>query len=103
MMASVVRVPAERVGGKWRGRDGSCLTLAKAGPSASLRDIYRASADVRGLAGSPGTVTLDPARDELVLIELADAEFNRVLGRAAALEDLAQRTVSRTVAEVDVI
>ena len=68
-------------------------------PAGALRDIYRATFDIRGLASSPGTMGWDPQLGSLFIQEYDDDEFTRQLRRAQALEDLAERLAVRTVSD----
>jgi hypothetical protein len=66
-------------------------------PAAAMRDIHRAAFDIRGLAGSPGTVTWDPQLGSVAFHELGELEFTRQLRRVQALEDIAEGLPVRTV------
>ncbi|MGX1612373.1 DUF4365 domain-containing protein [Micromonospora chalcea] len=65
-------------------------------PADAMRDIHRATFDIRTLAGSPGTAGWDQERGSLILWELSGIEFTRQLRRAQAVEDLAQDLTVRT-------
>ncbi|MEU5934543.1 DUF4365 domain-containing protein [Micromonospora sp. NPDC047187] len=69
-------------------------------PADAMRDIHRASFDIRTLAGSPGTAGWDQERGSLILWELSGDEFTRQLRRAQAVEDLAQDLSIRTSNEL---
>jgi PIN domain associated with the TPR-GreAB-C-PIN system len=69
-------------------------------PSASLRDVYRAVFEVRGLAGSPGTAGWDTEMGSLVFYELAEDEFTRRLRRSIELEERAQTLSIRSVEDL---
>lgn len=66
-------------------------------PAAALQDVHRAAYDVRGLAGSPGTVGWDASRRSIVFWELGEEEYVRQLRRAQAVEDLAETLSVRAV------
>jgi uncharacterized protein DUF4365 len=66
-------------------------------PAASLHDIHRASADVRALAGSPGSIGYDPASDSLTTTLLTDEEFARRWQRTRALSQAANSVISHTL------
>ncbi|GLI02931.1 DUF4365 domain-containing protein [Phytohabitans aurantiacus] len=70
-------------------------------PAQAMRDIHRATFDIRTLASSPGTTGWDQNRGSLIFWELSEAEFTRQLRRAQAMEDLAQDFTVRTTNNLD--
>ncbi|TDK23504.1 DUF4365 domain-containing protein [Arthrobacter crusticola] len=70
--------------------------------AATMGDVHRGVSEIRGRAGSPGTLTWDPDQSALVFRDLPEAEFVRQLRRAEALEGFAQKLHVRVVTEVSV-
>ncbi len=66
-------------------------------PAEAMRDIYRASHEIRALAGSPGSTSWNRHLDGMVFYPLSEDEYGRQLRRAQALEDLARRVTVRTL------
>lgn len=65
--------------------------------SATLRDIHRAGADIRGAAGSPGGMGYDHAGMTPVMTTLPASEYLRRLQRFSTLEALATTLSVRSV------
>ncbi len=72
-------------------------------PAAALRDIHRAGADIRGAAGSPGSIRLDHEAGIPILTPLHPDEFVRQLRRSADLVKLAASLPSRPVTGCDAL
>ena len=72
-------------------------------PVTSMLDVHRAAFDIRGLAGSPGSVRWDATRSSIVFDALTGDEYTRQLRRAQALEDFAQTLPARVVDEVNLL
>lgn len=68
-------------------------------PPAAIHGLHRASFDVRGLAGSPGTMRWDDKRGGIVLTELDTAQYTRLYIRSEKVQDYAERLQVRTVTE----
>ncbi|MBM2620494.1 DUF4365 domain-containing protein [Actinoplanes sp. LDG1-06] len=68
--------------------------------SGTLRDIHRAALDIRGFAGSPGTLGWDSARNAATFWSLDDSEYLRQLRRVQAVEDFSERVSSRVVSHL---
>lgn len=66
-------------------------------PPAVLSDIYRARADIRGAASSPGSIRLDFETGQPVMTTLAPNEYLRQLQRVEALHRLASNLPVRPV------
>lgn len=71
--------------------------------AATMGDVHRAVSDIRGRAGSPGTLTWDRDQSALILRDLPKEEFVRQLRRAEAMQGLAQKLPVRVVTEVTVL
>lgn len=66
-------------------------------PPSEMLDLHRLSDDVRGLAGSPGTLRWDEVRGQVIMSDLSDEEFMRLLRRAEAVANYVDRLVVRTI------
>jgi hypothetical protein len=60
-------------------------------PTAAMLDLHRASFDIRGLAGSPGSLHWDPEREGITVSELDETEFRRLLARADQIDSYTER------------
>ncbi len=60
-------------------------------PPAAMHGLHRASFDVRGLAGSPGTMRWDDKRGGIALTELDTEEYTRLYARSEKVQDYAER------------
>ena len=65
-------------------------------PPAAMLDLHRLSDDVRGMAGSPGSMHWDEDHGQVILSDLSDDEFMRLLKRAEAVERYVDRLAVRT-------
>lgn len=66
-------------------------------PASSMRDVHHASAHIRQLANSPGTLGWDRRTNSPYLAPLLDEEFVRIHDRAAKLEHFAEGLPGRVV------
>lgn len=66
-------------------------------PPAAMLGLHRASFDVRGLAGSPGSLRWDPEQEGIVMTELSAQEFRRLHHRVEQVQNYADRLQVRTV------
>lgn len=60
-------------------------------PPAAMHGFHRASFDVRGLAGSPGTFRWDEELERVVVSDLSEDEYVRLYRRTEKVEDYAER------------
>lgn len=96
--STVVSLAGLRHAGELTGRFGSLVTAP-----AAMFGLHRAAFDVRGLAGSPGSIRWDSIRAELVATELSADEFRRMHRRSELVQQYADRIEVREVAERTVL
>jgi tetratricopeptide (TPR) repeat protein len=65
-------------------------------PPAAMLDLHRLSDDVRGMAGSPGSLRWDEDLAQVVMIDLSDEEFMRLLDRAESVQRYVDRLAVRS-------
>jgi hypothetical protein len=63
---------------------------------ATMLDLHRFSDDVRAMAGSPGSIHWDEDLDRVVVTELTDDEFMRLLKRSESVQGYLDRLAVRT-------
>lgn len=68
-------------------------------PPAAMLGLHRSAFDVRGLAGSPGSMRWDPERDGVTITELGDEEFRRIYERSVLVQSFTDRVQVRAVAD----
>lgn len=68
-------------------------------PPAAMLGLHRSVFDVRGLAGSPGTMRWDPTRDGITITELSDEEFKRLYDRSDRVQRYTDRVQVRAVTD----
>ena len=61
-----------------------------------MLDLHRFSDDVRAMAGSPGSIRWDEDLDRVVVTELTDDEFMRLLKRSESVQGYLDRLAVRT-------
>ena len=70
--------------------------LAMRAAPATMLDLHRFCDDVRGMAGSPGSMRWDEALGRVVISELTDDEFMRLLRRSETVNDYIDRLSVRS-------
>ncbi|UFN44549.1 DUF4365 domain-containing protein [Nocardioides okcheonensis] len=70
--------------------------LAIRSAPATMLDLHRFRDDVRGMAGSPGSMHWDETRGRVVITELTDDEFMRLLRRSEAVSEYIDRLSVRS-------
>lgn len=66
-------------------------------PPAAMLGLHRAAFDIRGLAGSPGSIRWDPERDGIAMTELGEQEFMRLFERSERVQGYTDRVQVRAV------
>jgi len=73
--------------------------LSLATPPAAMLGLHRAAFDVRGLAGSPGSIRWDTERDGIAVTELSNGEFKRLYDRSERIQTYTDRLHVRAVTD----
>jgi tetratricopeptide (TPR) repeat protein len=73
--------------------------LSMVTPPAAMLGLHRSAFDIRGLAGSPGSIRWDPERDGIAMTELSDEEFKRLYDRSERVQSYTDRVQVRAVTE----
>lgn len=68
-------------------------------PPAAMLGLHRSAFDVRGLAGSPGSVRWDSERGGIAMSELSNEEFKRIYRRSERLQSYTDRLQVRAVTD----
>lgn len=68
-------------------------------PPAAMLGLHRSAFDVRGLAGSPGSMRWDTERDGIAITELSDEEFKRLYDRSERVQNYTDRVQVRAVTD----
>lgn len=68
-------------------------------PPAAMLGLHRSAFDIRGLAGSPGSVRWDPERAGITVTELSDQEFKRLYDRSERVQSFTDRVQVRAVTD----
>jgi len=92
--AAVVTLAGLRDPSRLTGRYSAVVT-----PPAAMLGLHRAAFDIRGLAGSPGSIRWDSERDGIVINELSAEEFKRLYERSERVQEYADRIQVRSVTE----
>jgi predicted nucleic acid-binding protein len=72
-------------------------------PPAAMLGLHRSAFDIRGLAGSPGSMRWDPERDGIATTELSDEEFRRLYDRSERVQSYTDRVRVRAVTDRTVL
>jgi tetratricopeptide (TPR) repeat protein len=73
--------------------------LSMVTPPAAMLGLHRAAFDIRGLAGSPGSIRWDPEGDGIAMTELGGEEFRRLYDRSERVQSYTDRVKVRAVSE----
>lgn len=73
--------------------------LSMVTPPAAMLGLHRSAFDIRGLAGSPGSIRWDPEGDGIAMTELSDEEFMRLYDRSERVQSYTDRVQVRAVTE----
>jgi tetratricopeptide (TPR) repeat protein len=70
---------------------------------AAMLGLHRSAFDIRGLAGSPGSMRWDLERDGIAITELSDEEFKRLYDRSERVQSYTDRVQVRAVTDRTVL